>query len=521
MIRRAWILASVMLASSGSAQLPAWDTRPLGAFDPRLLTTGSPVEQTMHALLLSGRAGSAGMIRPYARRDRFAMIVDAALTPARDSGVRWVPVFTSAWINTGRSQQDRDGPVWQGRGATIALTAGALVDFRFLSVAVRPVIVGAQNGQFTPSAPNPGPLPPGSFHDPYFGSEIDLPYRFGDDAFVRWDPGESWVELVLPVISMGFTTATQQWGPAEIFPLLMGSQAGGYPRVFARTSAVKSRLGTFEALWSVGRLESSGFDTLLAPGARSRIFPAFVASWSPFDGLELGAGRVFHLRWDRSSVTGSTALLPFRGLLKQSNPTGETSARDQNQAASVFARVAPPGGGVEIFGEFYREDHSVNMTDLLAEPDHASAYTLGLRRGWHVARAVRRLSFEVANGRISHIKRVRVQAPNYVHTIVREGHTSRGQPLGSSAVLGGGGLAIGFDQISDARSWMIQGGMRRSVQNQEGGVWNGQLGGRYSLRGARSLCAARTCSTLEMEVERGYGLERDTNLAFRYAIAFR
>lgn len=523
MIRQACLVASVVLASKAQSQLPAWYTSPLAGWDARSLTTDSPAEHTIRALLLTKSEPVIGVIRPFPRSDRHVFMAGIGFPSTSGAGVRWVLPFGSVWLNTTRSHQDRDGAVWQGRGMTAALTGGMLADYRYVSVGIRPVFTASQNRRFSPSVPEGGALPAGGFNDPFVGWGIDLPYRFGDNTFVRLDPGESWVEFFLPRLSFGLTNTTQQWGPAEAFPLLMSSESGGYPRVFARTSRLASAVGTFEALWSVGRLESSGFDTLVVPGGRTRILPAVVATWSPrgFPGLELGAGRVFHVRWDRATVTGGTAMLPFKGLFKQTNPTGETRQHDQNQAASLFASIAPPGARTEVFFEFYREDHNVNLRDLIGEPDHASAYSVGFRRGWRDSTSIRRLSLELANSRISHIARVREQSSIYVHSIIREGHTSRGQPLGSAAVLGGGGLSVSFDEISETRSWTMQAGFRGAMQNQEGGTWNGQLGGYYTLRGARTLCGSRICSTMAFEVETGYALERDTNLTVSYAVAFR
>ena len=110
----------------------------------------------------------------------------------------------------------------------------------------------------------------------------------------------------------------------------------------------------------------------------------------------------------RALLLCAACLLPFTGLLKASNPTGETSSKDYNQVASVFARVAPRGAGIEAYGELYREDHNVDFRDLVGEPDHQSAYTLGVRRAWLRADSVlSAFTFEVQNSRVSHLVRVR------------------------------------------------------------------------------------------------------------------
>jgi hypothetical protein len=339
-----------------------------------------------------------------------------------------------------------------------------------------------------------------------------MPYRFGPGTYGRTDPGESFIRLQAPFVAAGFTTTTQWWGPAHFYPLQIGAEAGGYPRLFLETSAVPLFIGRLKAHYSIGREETSGF-LALETGRRSRLIPAFVATLTPawLPGLEIGATRVFHVRWHREELTLGTAMLPFKGIFKASDATGETFARDLNQTATVFARVAPPGAGVEIYGEFYREDHSVNTRDFIGEPDHASAYTVGMRRAWRQGRGVNAWTFEVANARISHLVRVRIQGPMYIHTAVREGHTHRGQALGSSSVPGGGAMSFGLESLKATSSWFVIGDVERTVIPTDYAT-TGRQSGYYGVRAGRTYGEPNRALSIQIGLQQGFGLERGRNL---------
>ena len=228
---------------------------------------------------------------------------------------------------------------------------------------------------------------------------------------------------------------------------------------------------------------------------------------------------MFHQRWTRDGATLSTAMEPFSALLKD---RVKQNAAETNQVASIFARVAPPGSGVEVYGELYREDHNYNLRDLIGEPDHASAYTVGLRRAWLTdERVVRAITIEAANGRISPIQRIRSQAPIYIHTALTEGHTFLGQPLGSSAVFGGGGITAVVEQIAAQRSYSVEGGLRRTVQQYEGGIYGGRLSGFYELSLRRNEQGHNGFHGWTIGVERGFGLERGGNLTIERTFQWR
>ena len=381
------------------------------------------------------------------------------------------------------SATDNPGAVWTGKGLTIDARGGAVAMYGPLSIALRPAVFWSQN-QSVPSPTARG------FGFPW-DSRIDLPTRFGDNAYGRFDAGESWVQVDTRWLAGGISNATQEWGPMHEYPLLLGPNAGGFPHLFAGSGLPWDiKAGRLSARILLGRLDQSAF----APeheGSTRRLGAGLVASFVPafLPNVEIGGGRFFHRRWPDEGVDLSTLGVPFEGFLKKRLVKAEFGEVADNQLASVFVRFAFPSSGVEAYGEFLRDDHNYDIRDFFAEPDHESAYAIGLRKVWidALSRTVTVLTVESANGRITHLSRVRGQSPMYVHDVVIEGHTQRGKLLGSPAVLGGAGNAIVLSRHTVAGVW--KGALRAEhvAQNQEGGSWNGRQLGFTALELSRTI----------------------------------
>lgn len=385
---------------------------------------------------------------------------------------------------------DNPGVIWTGKGLTLSGTAGAVARFGPVSVAARPVAFWAQNAAFA----EPLDTTP-DFRNPAYPDAIDLPWRFGDKPYARVDWGESWIQLDTRPIATGITTATEEWGPMHVFPLLMGPNAGGFPHVFVASGIPWNvGIGQLSARMMVGRLDQSPF----APaheGSSHRLGSGLVASFIPsfFTNLEIGGGRFFHRRWPEEGVDLGTLTLPFEGFLKSRLNKPEQGEGADNQLASAFARFSFPSAGFEVYGEFLRDDHNYDLRDLLAEPDHESAFAVGLRKAWVDERSgtVTTLMLESVNARISSLAAVRGEFAMYVHNPVPEGHTQRGKLLGSPAAFGGSGQAIALDRKGERTGWRAALRSEHTAQNFGGGSFNGRQVGftaielRGNWRGAR------------------------------------
>jgi hypothetical protein len=342
-----------------------------------------------------------------------------------------------------------DGPVWAGRGLTTAVSFGVQAHLGPLELTLAPQLFRAENASF-PLAPN-GFAGPRAFADVGARAGIDLPQRFGDDAYQQLDPGQSVVQLHAGPVAIGVSTANEMWGPAVESPFLLGANAAGFLHAFAGTERPVT-LGPLSAGLRVivGRLDQSDYS--LAPASQRRVLSGAIATVGlrELPGLEIGVARLFENVWPDSGLSvGDVLGQLLKNPLKVYISAGIAGSEPDNQIASLFARWSFPASGVEVYGELGREDNSHDVRDLLLEPDHDLAYLVGVQRAWRRPRnELLVLRAELLNSSITHLDRVREQAPAYVHTRALQGHTQRGQVLGAPSGYGGGGSTVALEWLT-------------------------------------------------------------------------
>ncbi|HET8655699.1 MAG TPA: capsule assembly Wzi family protein [Longimicrobiaceae bacterium] len=379
--------------------------------------------------------------------------------------IHWIPPEVRLTYNSAFPYGSNDGPVWAGRGLTTALQGGFAAGYGPISLVVAPVYFRAENQAFPLAGPpRDGPA---RFRTPW-STRIDLPQRFGDGPYARLDPGQSTLRIDALGVTAGVSIADQQWGPAIEYPLLLGNNAPGFRHAFLGTARpvdlwVMKLHG--RAVW--GKLDQSAYSP--APAGMERRFMSglvLVASPRGLDGLELGAARFFHTPWPEGGLGFRNFRKPFEGILGK-----DVTNTRENQLASVFARWVFPASQLEIYGEYLRDDYNATLRDLIVEPDHISGYELGFRKVWsRPDRALLALRAELVNGRITHLERVRFQTPLYVHTPVVQGHTERGQILGSPAAFGGAGSTVAVDYYGSWGRWTLE--WTRTLRQSPYGNWN-------------------------------------------------
>jgi hypothetical protein len=426
-----------------------------------LVSAGSEAENYLRVLQVAGLAPmTQWSVRPFsAKALREIAPADTGhpwasqfrLRPASLGSFDFVQPAVVSILNTTFPYGFNDGPIWAGRGLTLAASGGVRGQYWPLSFTLAPQVFVAQNASF-PLAPN-GRTGPQAFGDAYsFG--IDLPQRFGNGAYARLDPGQSSVQLSVANLTVGASTANEYWGPASEEPFLLGNNAAGFVHAFAGTDgpvalgplAVNLRL-------IAGRLDQSAYSYANFANRRryiSGVIAAFGVKQLP--GLEIGGGRLFENVWPDTGFGFADVVRPlFQSLLKSNlnSKFGNAGDRPDNQLASIFARWAFPRSGVEVHGEYGREDNAWDTRDLLLEPDHDVAFLLGLSRVWkRPANELLVLRGELFNSAITDLNRVRAQSPAYMHSPILQGHTQRGQVLGAPSGYGGGGMELAADLYS-------------------------------------------------------------------------
>jgi hypothetical protein len=473
---RGW-LASLALgagvAATADAQRPGTNpptARELSPLSPWILaSTTLEFERYLRVLQVAGQAGHYPVsVRAYAPDEvaRFAPVSASHPWRARfrgDSspsrGIRVLPAEARVVGNSSLPSGFDEGPVWAGRGVTAAARAGVAAAYGPVTVVVAPVAFRAQNAAFTL-------LPTGttnSVADPRSPCCMDTPQRFGDGTYGRVDLGSSTLRVAYAGLAVGVSSAAERWGPAVAHALILGGNGGGFPHVFVGTASPRPvGVGRLHARVLTGPLSDSPY---APPGSRPRAAAGGVVVFEPrgVDGLELGVARFFHEWRMRRGFAGKRLLAPFEDIYKRGragalkDDTTSAFYAPDNQLASVFARWVFPGAGLELYGEFAKNDHNLTLRETITEPDHNSAYMLGVRRVVALRRSGRLVSVsgELVNARISHLNRVREQTLLYEHIPLVQGHTHRGQLLASSAVPGGGGSSVAVDVYSPRGRWSV------------------------------------------------------------------
>ena len=390
----------------------------------------------------------ADSAHPWAGRLARGAADSARLRPLRS---RLDLVYNSAFPQGGN-----DGAVWAGRGLTGSASAGVQFRAGILSVRLEPVVFWAQNRDFR-LVPN-GQRDSLRLRNPRNPNNLDLPQRFGDGAFAVVDPGQSTVRLDGLGVAAGFSTANQHWGPAADQPLILGSNAAGFPHAFLGTSHPwKVGIGRVHGRIMWASLAQSEYSAVADGQRGSRRFASGLAMvflpWG-LDGLEVGVERFHHEAWPAAGAGPHNLLRPLEAVFRNSLRMPDEGGL--NQLAAVFARWVLPRGGVEIYGEYAREDHNFDLPDLILEPDRSSGYMLGGRKVWGSGPRLRSLRAEWVDTQPSHLDQASPQAPNlYGHGAIVQGHTYRGQLLGSTAGYGGGGSVVAFDAYSPRGRWSV------------------------------------------------------------------
>ena len=310
-----------------------------------------------------------------------------------------------------------------------------------------------------------------AFGDPLHPTVIDRPQRFGDSAYSRVDPGQSYVRLDVGKLALGVSTANEWWGPAARYPLILGNNAPGFLHAFVGTSVpvnIWFARAHMRVQW--GRLEQSAYSPVagskefvspLEPG-HSRFAPGLALLLQPrgADGLEIGVSRFFHFFMPADGGLGRLWWKPIEGVFRpgQPNPTepGYQAGDEGNQLASAFFRWLFPRGGFEVYGEYGREDYNADTNDFIQEPDHIRSYMVGLGKTFRAdASRVSVVRAEIVNFQMSHLERHRGgQGTVYLHGAVRQGHTHRGELLGAPVGAGSAaGSAVWWETYSPAGKW--------------------------------------------------------------------
>lgn len=388
-----------------------------------------------------------------------------------------LPLVLQQQYNTHHSYGWNDGSMIPSKGYQNQLSFGAFFKKGIISIQLRPELVFAQNSTFStfPSAQND------TIWKSYYNNVlnvIDAPERFGSGSYLKVFPGQSSFRINYHKLSLGLSTENLWWGPGIRNSLLMSNNAPGFPHLsFNTTQPVTSSIGSFEWQLISGKLKGSGVlpddtsrqfngEPLYIPKQDGdRYLNGIILSWQPkwTKGLFLGFSRVFY---QYASEVPSTfnGYLPVVGKVFKKKLTTE-DARRRDQLISFFFRLVLPKEKAELYGEFGRNDHSMDIRDFLAEPEHSRAYILGFLKTFEGKKKDVELFSEITNLQLPSTILLRAQESWYVHYQVRHGYTNLGQVIGAGIGPGASSQTIGLKWISGLET--TGGTIERVVHNND------------------------------------------------------
>ena len=403
-------------------------------------------------------------------------VPDGKVILSGSTGFVLLPIILEQQYNTHRPYGWNDGSMIPAKGYQSQLSVGVFFKKSIFSLQLRPELVFAQNLSFStfPSEQND------TIWKSYYNTVlnvIDAPEKFGSGSYLKIFPGQSSFRINYHRLSFGLSTENLWWGPGVRNSLLMSNNAPGFPHLtFNSLQPVTSPIGSFEWQLISGKLKGSGFlpDTTkmfnndplyVAKDEGDRYLNGIILSWQPkwTKGLFLGFSRVFYQ--NLSDVPSSfNGYLPVVGkLFKKRLPSEDEKKRDQ--MISLFFRLILLKEKAELYGEFGRNDHSMDIRDALAEPEHSRAYIFGFSKIFEGGKRDVQLFTEIANLQLPSTILLRAQESWYVHYQAREGYTNYGQVIGAGIGPGGSSQTIG---IQCGEGFNKTGGtIERVVQNND------------------------------------------------------
>jgi len=441
-----------LLALTDTMAVESWSIRPLGPH--QLATVANPREAHPWQTRLTGRTDASPRVE-----------------------LKLLSPSISQRFNSGYPYGSNDGAIWAGSGLTTAAQAGLYAKLGALTLTFLPTVFRAENSDFTMA---PSVLPCGC-GNALFGEAVDRPQRFGTEAYQRFDLGQSSIRVDALGVTAGLSTANQWWGPAGEYPFILGNNAPGFPHLFFGSSKpVYVLIGKAHVKVIYGRLDQSDYSPVTGSKfyaspletGRVRFASGLVATIQPrgIRGLEVGGARFIHSIWPGTGLPPSYFRKPLQAFLKvNTRGIDQQVAGIDNQEASFFARWTFREAGLDVYGEYGREDSSYDLRDFAQEPDHQRAYSLGLTKV--MGRSTTRFSvlrLELMNFQLPPLATTgRGEGSIYIHSPLRQGHTNRGQLLGADiGVSAAAASTVRWDHYSTGGRWAAF--WKRNVRQETG-----------------------------------------------------
>lgn len=329
-----------------------------------------------------------------------------------------------------------DGAVWTAKGMNMSLIGGFIGNIGKLHFSFAPVVYYAQNKYFF--------VPPNNFNKSEFSypfQMIDWVQRYGNGPLYAFNLGQSELRFIHKNFTLGLSTANMNWGPSTQNPILISSNAGGIPRIdIGILKPVNTKIGKIEFRTFWGQLRESDYFDQNQDNNR-RYITGFTFGYSPdfINGLNVSLNKVLYKRWrkNKNDVKFKDFFTIITNFYLQDDSNivdGKVINDDYDQIASITVDWRFPSVGFEAYLEFAKNDFPGNWKDLLDLPGRSAAYTIGLLKTIdfddgnifkilyeHTSLSANQISKAYPGGSPTY----------YVHGIVDQGYTQRGQIIGA------------------------------------------------------------------------------------------
>lgn len=372
-----------------------------------------------------------------------------------------LPISLIQRFNSEHPYDWNDGLMIPSKGYLALFSGGVYSQYGPLSIQFRPELIYASNENFLEGNDKSASV---SYNN--YISTADIPGYYWSPDYSRIDYGQSSVRLTFDPVSLGISNENLWWGPGRKNALVMSNTARGFKHLTLNTvKPVITPIGSIEAQIIAGRLERSDDIRNLSRLDQWRYLSGMVFSYQPrwVPGLFLGLTRVFQMY--HSDIQTAGDYFPLLQAFEKNKTKEGDKTRDQ--LTSVFARLLLPEAGAELYVEFARNDHSVDLRDFTMEPEHSRAYLAGFQKLVDLDRPGEKLlvAAEVTQLSQAPTRHVRNAGTFYTHSQILQGYTHRGEVLGAGVGPGGNIQTLDFSWLKGFKKMGIQ--FERYVHNND------------------------------------------------------
>ena len=335
-----------------------------------------------------------------------------------------------------------NAPMIDARGYQTFVSTGFYASLGIFSVQFKPEAVYAANPNFDYSS--------------QYGAPTKGPYH-------HFFTGQSSIRINAAGLSFGVSTENMWWGPGIQNSLLMSNNAPGFAHLTLNTTKpIKTPIGNFEFQLIAGKLtedtsvllENKDLTTTLYNqnnygGFRTTVVPfADNGSWKYLNGLSfsfnpiwiknlfLGINRIaytYHEYLGEHQGFIHNYLPVFIGLFRSSS-TYSNGSQHLKQLITLNARYIFPKSYTEIYTEYGFDDNTYNLRDFIMSPDHAAAFTIGLKKLYSLSKN-KWIDINTEFTQLAQSTDVLIRPAGYWY-LYQGGYTNQSRTIGSGLGMG-------------------------------------------------------------------------------------